>query len=193
MLLAAGAISHLSSFVVLAALAAALLVAARESLRAERWRLLAVGTGLVLGGVYYAQFVPLIASQLPRLWQASGGADGGSQTSGPLLALVGQWGLPAVVLAVAGRPWRPAEQLDRHLTAYWCAGAALLVVALVSPLDVRYGHALGLPLAVGIAEGAHRLWSRGTVARLGVAALALAQALQAGRNLVEAVLSRYRP
>jgi hypothetical protein len=190
LLLAAGATAHFSSFVVLAALGAALLVAARRD--GERWRIAAVAGGLGLAAAYYARFVPLIASQLPRLWHGSGGPGAGGEGAGPLLALLGQWGFPAIVLAVAGRPWPALDRLDRALVAYWAAGAALLVVALLSPLDVRYGHALGLPLAVAAAEGAHRLWSRGPAARLGVLALALAQGLLAGWNVVEAVLWRYR-
>ena len=177
----------------LAVLSVALLVGARRTLGTERWRVAALALGIGAATAYYAQFVPLMAAQLARLWQGSGGsapADGGA---GPLLALLGQWSLPAIVMAAAGRPWPPADRLDRDLLAYWAAGAALLVLALVSPLDVRYAHALALPLAIAAAEGACRLWRRGRVGRLGVAALGLVQALFAGRNVVEAVLWRYRP
>jgi len=58
---------------------------------------------------------------------------------------------------------------------------------------VRYLHALGLPLAVAAATGTVRLWSRGVLGRMAAVALWLAQALLACRDLVEAVLWRYRP
>lgn len=192
LLLFFGALGHFSSFVVLGALSAALLLVWRRELETQRWRWASIALGLGLSFLYYAQFAPLLAAQLPRLGEGYG-TPGGPATAAPLLDLLRQWSLPVVVLAAAGLPrWRHGA-LDRDLIAYWAAGAALAAVALASPLDVRYLYALGVPLAVAAAEGSFRLWSHGVAGRAAVVALAVAQAALAGRNLVEAVLWRYRP
>jgi len=195
--LATAALGHFSSFVVAVALGAALLIAWRRELRAQRWRAASVGVGLGVAILYYVQFAPLVIAQLPRLWEGSAAGPGPATAGGgpvaPLLSIAGQWGLPVIGLALAGLP-RPREgPLDRDLAAYWGAGLALALVALSSPLDVRYLHALGLALAVAAASGTVRLWSRGILGRMAAVALWFAQALLAGRNLVEAVLWRYRP
>jgi hypothetical protein len=194
--LATAALGHFSSFVVTGAVCAALLIGWRRELRAERWRIASVGAGLGAAILYYAHFAPLAIAQLPRLWEGSSAGPAGATSGGavaPLLAIAGQWGIPVIGLALAGLP-RPREGLlERGLAAYWGAGLALALVALVSPLDVRYLHALGVPLAVAAATGTVGLWSRGFLGRIATAALWLAQAVLAGRNLVEAVLWRYRP
>lgn len=191
-LLAVGALGHFSSFVVLGALSAALLLLRRRELRDEPWRVAAVGAGLGLALAYYAGFVPLVIEQLPRALEGAG-TPGGSAVGGPLVELVGQWGLPAAALAAAGLPRPGRSALDRDLAGYWTAGAALALVGLSSPLDVRYLHALGLPLAVAAAEGAFWLWSIGLAGRIAAVALALAQVVAAVRTVVEALLWRYRP
>jgi hypothetical protein len=189
LLVAASAVGHFSSFVVLAALAAALLLARRGQWRERPILSLVVGFGAA--AVYYAQFLPLVIAQLPRLGEG-GPAGPGRGLTAPLVAAIRQWGLPVIALAVAGLPRPRSRALDRDLTAYWGAGVVLAVASLVSPLDVRYLHALAIPLAVAVAEGCVRLWSRGSVGRIAVAALSLAQVVVAGRNVAEAVLSRYR-
>jgi hypothetical protein len=194
-LLAAGALGHFSSFVVLGALGIALLIAWRRELSAERWRVLAVGAGLGAAFLYYAQFAPLAIAQLPRLWQRPAGppAGAGAGAVATVLPWVGQWGIPMIGLALAawGRPRK--DPLNRALIAYTAAGLALALLALVSPLDVRYIHALGIPFAVAAAAGTVRLWSAGAVGRAAAVGLWLGQALLAARNIVEAVLWRYRP
>jgi hypothetical protein len=196
LLLATAALGHFSSFVVAGMVCTALLIAWRRELRAHRWRTASVGVGVGVAVLYYAQFAPLVIAQLPRLWEGASAGPAGAASGGglaPLLSIAGQWGLPVIGLALAGPP-RPREgPLDRDLAAYWGAGLALALVAAVTPLDVRYLHALGLALAVAAATGTLRLWSRGMLGRIAVVALWLAQALLAGRNLFEAVLWRYRP
>jgi hypothetical protein len=190
LLVAVSAVGHFSSFVVMAALSAALAALWwRERPRSRP--LLAAAAGLAVAALYYGHFVPLLAAQLPRLGEGAPGG-GGRGVTGPLLALVRQWGLPMVALAVAGLPRRDGGPLDRDLRAYWLAGGALAIVGLLSPLEVRYLHALSLPLAVAAAEGSVRLWSGGTVGRVAVVALWLGQAALAAWNIVEAVLWRYR-
>jgi MYXO-CTERM domain-containing protein len=191
-LLAVGALGHFSSLVVLTALSCALLAYRWRDLRIEWWRPAAVGVGLGLAFAYYARFVPLVLAQLPRLLEGTGASAGPAATS-PLIDVVRQWGAPAIALGAAG-VWRTRRNaLDRDLAAYWTAGAALFLVGLASPLDVRHLHALGLPLAVAVAEGAYRLWSLGVAGRIGAVALALAQMVAAARNMGEALLWRYRP
>jgi hypothetical protein len=192
LLVAAAAMGHLSSFVVLAVLPAALLVAWRGERPRARWRVLSVAVGLALAALYYFQFLPLATAQLPRLAEGSTASAGGNALTAPLFAVVRQWGLPVTVLALAGLPRPGRGPFDRDLSAYWTAGAILAVVAVVSPLEVRYAYALGPPLAAAAAAGAVRGWSYGMAGRLGVLALCLAQAVLASRNLVESVLWRYR-
>jgi hypothetical protein len=191
-LLAVAAVGHLSSFVVAAALAAALLAAWRREGPIARWRWLTLGAGLGLAAMYYAAFLPIVAEQLPRLGEGSSGGRGLAAAAAPFVAVFRQWGLPVTLLAAAGLPWPRRDALDRDLSAYWVAGGVLALVALVSPLEVRYLHALGLPLAAAAGQGAVRLWSKGALGRIVVVALAVAQAAIAGRNLAEAVLGRYR-
>jgi hypothetical protein len=152
----------------------------------------AVGVGVLLALAYYARFVPLALAQLPRVLQGSGAAAGATAAR-PLVEVLRQWGLPVMALAAAGLPRPRAGGLDRDLAAYWTAGLALAVLAAASPLDVRYLHALGLPLAVAAAEGSFVLWGKGAAGRIAVLALAAAQVALAARNLVEALLWRYRP
>lgn len=195
LLVATAALGHFSSFVVTAAVVAALLIAWRRELRAQRWRAASVGAGLGVAVLYYAQFAPLVIAQLSRLWEGSSARPAGAPNGAapPLLAMAGQWGIPVIALALAGLPRPRNGSLGRDLAAYWSAGLALALVAFVSPLEVRYLHALGPVVAVAAAAGTVRLWSRGMLGRFAAVALWLAQALLAGRNLVEAVLWRYRP
>jgi hypothetical protein len=192
LLLAVGALGHFSSLVVLGALSLALLIYRWRALRIEWWRPAAVGVGLGLALAYYARFVPLVLAQLPRAWDGSGTPSGPAGTS-PLVDVVRQWGVPAIALAAVGLGGIRKNAPDRDLAAYWTAGAALFLIGLASPLDVRYLHALGLPLAVAAAEGVYRLFSLGLAGRIAAVALAAAQLLAAARNMVEAVLWRYRP
>jgi hypothetical protein len=196
-LLVLACLGHFSSLVVTVVLLVALLVARR---RPDRPRALAAAAGLAGAALYYARFVPLMLGQLPRLLE--GGGQGRGASRGALdalrLQLAGiwsQWGLPALALAVVGRP-RPGPSgptLDRDLAAYWAAGAALAVPAIVSPLDVRYLYALTVPLAAAAGAGFVRLRERGRAGTAAAWLLFAAQAAWGLRGLVEAIVYRYRP
>ncbi len=196
-LLALGCLSHLSSLIVLVSLCAALAVARGRALRSEAPRLTALAVGLGLAALYYAQFWGLIWNQLPRLLEGGGQGRGASRTAWEALrlqalGLLGQWGAPALLLAVLGRPRLSRGALDRDLAAFWIAGALLAVAAVVSPLDVRYLYALTVCVAVAAAEGVVAGWSRGLLTRLAILALGSVQLAVAGRALLEALLVRYR-
>ena len=196
-LLALGCLGHFSSFVVLVSLLIAL-VAVRGREGPGRVRVMAASGGLGLTALYYARFVPLILGQVPRLLEGGGQGRGASRGTLDvlrlqLLGLFGQWGLPASALAVIGRPrWR-ASALDRDLVAYWAAGAALALPAMLTPLDVRYLYALTVPLAAAGGAGLASLRERGAGGALAAALLLGAQAAWGLRGLVEAIVFRYRP
>jgi hypothetical protein len=196
-LLAVGCLAHVSSLIVLTLLCVVLLLLGRrEGLgRARPW---AVAMGLALAALYYIQFFRLIVEQLPRLLEGAG--EGGGRPSGLAHALGTQayqlvtgWGLPAIALAWLGRPRSLSRGLDRDLVAYWTAGAVLLGLALVSPLEARYVYALTLPLAVAAAQGLLALWDAGGARRVAAAGLVLLQAGLAGHGIVDALFYRYRP
>jgi hypothetical protein len=197
LLLVLGMLGHFSSLVFLAALCVALAFTRRRNPGLDRNRGLALAVGLVLALAYYASFWRLIADQLPRLLEGGGQGHGASRGAWDAVRLqvmgaVEQWGLPAIVVAVLGRP-RPARSvLDRDLAAYWIAGAALVVPAILTPVDVRYLYALTLPVALAGAWGLAALAARGTAGRLAGAVLMGAQCALAARGIVEAVLQRYR-
>jgi hypothetical protein len=197
LLLVLGMLGHFSSLVFLAALCAALFFARRRQPGLDRERGLALAVGLVLALAYYSSFWRLIAGQLPRLLEGGGQGRGASRGAWDAVRLqawgaVEQWGLPAMVLAALGRPRAARSLLDRDLAAYWIAGAALVVPAILTPLDVRYLHALTLPVAVAGAWGLAALAVRGTAGRLAGALLLGLQCALAARGIVEAVLHRYR-
>jgi hypothetical protein len=181
-LLALGGLAHFSTLVALSVLAVCLVVAERDRARAA-----AVAAGLLAAALYYARFVPLVLEQLPRLGGAGGMAGGlGEGLARALFAFPRQWGLPALLLAVAGTAAAWPERERRALLACAVSGALLLAAALLSPLEVRYLYALGPALALGGGAGVVRFrpWS---LVLLGL------QAVLAGRNALEALLARYRP
>jgi hypothetical protein len=196
LLLAVGSVGHFGGLVVLAVLAAALVLIARRA--AGRTRLVALLAGLLLAAAYYASFAPMVAEQVPRLLEGGGQGRGASRGAWSalrlqLLAPLTQWGLPALVLAWFGRPRRGSDPpLGRDLVAYWLAGAVLAVLAVVSPLEVRYLYALSVPLAVAAGSGAALLWGRGGPGRGAAALLLLAQGALAAANALDALLRRYR-
>jgi hypothetical protein len=191
LLFALAATAHLSAFVVLAAAAAALAWFRRAELRADRTRLAALGAGLLAAGAYYAAFVPLVLGQLARLGEGGAGGEGlAAALLRQLLTASAQWGLPAIALAAFGRPG--PEPPGRDLLALWSAGALLFLVALASPLDVRYLYALTLAVAVAAATGFARLWRRGGAPRaLGIAGGA-ALAVLGALGMAHALFERYR-
>jgi hypothetical protein len=195
-LLALGCLGHFSSFVVLVSLLIALsAVRGREG--PGRVRLMAAAGGLGLAALYYARFAPLILGQVPRMFEGGGQGRGASRGTLDvlrlqLLGIFGQWGLPALALAIIGRPsWR-ASPLDRDLVAYGAAGAALALPAMLTPLDVRYLYALTVPLAAAAGAGLVKLRERGAGGALAAALLLGAQAAWGLRGLVEAIVFRYR-
>jgi hypothetical protein len=197
-LLATAGLGHLSSLIVLFALAPALAIGRYPAIREDRSRLAALTFGGLALVLYYVQFWPLVRDQLPRLIGAgtgSAGPDhvGWSRALQQLRGAFEQWGAPALVLAVIGRPRPRATSLERDLTAFWWAGAALALVAVFSPLEVRYLYALTVPLAVAAASGADRLVSRGRFGAGLAAALVGAQVWLAVAGLHDALVHRYRP
>ena len=101
-LIAAAGLAHLSSAIVLAAFLAALVWLRRATL--DRTRVWAAVAGTTLIAAYYAHFIPLVLRQLPRFLE--GGRQGPSSTLAILAlltAVVAQWGIPVLVLAVLGR------------------------------------------------------------------------------------------
>jgi hypothetical protein len=194
---ALAALAHFSGFVVLVVLSAALLLARRKELGQERVRLLGLGLGLLLAGAYYAHFTSLVLEQLPRLREGAG--SGGHAGTGLWAALreqalwaLARWGWPALALALIGRARRTEGALERDLTAYWASGLVLLLLAVATPLEVRYLYALTLPLAVAVADGLLRLLGLGRAGLLAALGLAAAQLWLMGGTLLEAVLERYR-
>jgi hypothetical protein len=193
-LLGLGCLAHLSSFFVLVALAAALVALRGRGVWEYRARMLALGVGLAVAFLYYARFAPLVLQQLPRVGEGGDAARplwSAFVRQGRLAAA--QWGLPAIALALLGLPRLRRGGLDADLVAYWLAGAALAALALLSPLEVRYLHALTLPLAVAVGTGADRLLGRGRWAGALAVALLCGQTALAGAGIVEGVLYRYRP
>jgi len=197
-LLGTAATAHLSGFIVSAALCGALALARRRDRTGDRTRLWAIAAGLGAGAAYYAAFLPLVWASLARMGE--GGGQGGAASRGMAAAFVRQlrtavelWGIPVLPLALLGRP-RPAagRPLDRDLAAYWAGCGLLLVPAVLSPLDVRYLHALGVPIAIAAAGGVAALAKRGRIATLAAAALLGAQAVLALRTILESVIERYR-
>jgi hypothetical protein len=192
MLLAVAGLAHLSSLIVITILAAALALFRGRALVRDRARLVALVVGLGLAGLYYLHFWPLVAEQLPRLSEGSG-REGGPGVWDALWsqarAALQQWGLPAIILALLGRPHPSGDGLDRELGAYWAAGALLAAAAVVSPLEARYLYALGVPLAIAAAQGSPSAPRWRTV--LSGVLLAL-QAALAVRGVAEALVHRYR-
>jgi hypothetical protein len=197
LLLAVSALGHFSSLVVLVALCAALLLSRQRGPGVGRARTLAVAVGLGVAALYYSAFWRLAADQLPRLLEGGGQGGGASRGAWDAVRLqcqgvALQWGIPVVILAAMGRPGPRRSPLDRDLTAYWIAGAALAVPAVLTPLDVRYLYALTLPVAVAAAWGLADLAGRGRAGRLLGALLFGGQCALAALGIVEAVLHRYR-
>jgi hypothetical protein len=188
-LIALSALAHLSCAIVLGVL---LPVLAWQ--RRDRVRVTAAAVGLGVAAGYFAGFAPLVLRQLPRFLE--GGRQGRDSAPAaplaPLLAALHQWGLPALALALAGRPRPSRGGLERDLAGCWLAGGVLLLAGVVSPLEVRYLYALSAALAVAAASGAAGLWDRGTWGRVLAAALLAAQGALALHQWLEALLHRYR-
>jgi hypothetical protein len=141
-LVALSATAHLSSFIVLLSLLLAALLIPQDRHSAAFKPLLA---GVVLAVLYYGSFLPMILKQVPRLVGERGGSGG----------VLDPWRLPSQILDGVGWPLlgliivsllagRVRDVLvgGRSLAV---AGLLLAIVALVSPVEVRYLLAI-LPL-----------------------------------------------
>ena len=197
-LLALAALAHFSSFVFVVGLVCALVIADLRAEERDRTRYWAAGLGLLLAAAYYAHFAGLIWEQAPRLLEGGGQGRGASRSAWDaarlqVLTAVGQWGLPAIVLAWLGRPRpSPGDRYARDLAAYWLAGLVLAVPAIVSPLEVRYLYGLTAAVALSAGAGAARVHAQGGRWRLAGWALVLAQIVLGARGIAEAVVVRYR-
>jgi hypothetical protein len=196
-LFALAGLGHLSSAIVLGVLMLPLAIIGRQDLREQRWRrgvALAVGVGLV--ALYYASFARLIVGQIPRLLDGVGQGMAPDLRSIVLRQMEGfGWaslGLPAVILAVIG--WRALEsdRLARTVKAAVIAGAALLLLAVVTPIEVRYLYALTAPVALLAALGAARLWECGLAPRILAGVLVGLQLALGAATMVERLFSHYR-
>jgi hypothetical protein len=139
------ATAHLSSFIVLGVLLGVSFAIPRERRSAAFKSLL---LGVSLAALYFAAFLPMIVAQLPRLFSERGGSSG----------VFDPWRLPNQIISGAGWPLlalvllsilvaslRLILPLARSLAA---TGLLLAVVALVSPIEVRYLLAVAPLLAV---------------------------------------------
>lgn len=208
-LFAAGALAHFSSLVVLGAMSLGLAWAERGRPMGGRVRVMALLAGTLLALAYYAKFIPLVASQLPRLLEGGGQGRGSSlgawdaarhQVLGAAFGL----GLPALVLAAIGWPRQGARgsaiaaapedgvAFERRLVAAFVAVALLAVPAVVSPLEVRYLYGLTALVAILAARGLAALHRGGGARRAVGWSLAAVQAFLGAAAIVEAVVRRYR-
>jgi hypothetical protein len=163
------ALAHLSSLIVILTLVAFLLLMTRDTQRARRRTLMALLIGMVIVVAYYAPFVRLVIGQLPRILESGGG------TETPLAQrlyyqLHGMfwewWSTPALALAWFGRPRNRNESLGAGLIGYWLTGAVLLLVAVTTPLEVRFLYALTVAVALCAARGSMALWGRARFGRV---------------------------
>jgi hypothetical protein len=197
-LLALAALAHFSSFVFAAALVLALTITEMRAPDRDRRRLLAAAAGLLAAAAYYAHFTGMIWEQIPRLLEGGGQGRGASRSAWDaarlqVLGALGQWGLPAIVLAWLGRPRpRAGGRYERSLAAYWAAGLALALPATFSPLEVRYLYGLTAAVTLSAGAGAARLEAAGGRRRVAARVLCIAQAALGARAIVEAIVTRYR-
>jgi hypothetical protein len=197
-LLALAALAHFSSFVFVVTLVLALVIAELRAPDRDRTRLWAAAAGLAAAGAYYAHFTGLIWEQVPRLLEGGGQGRGVSRSAWDaarlqVLGALGQWGLPAIVLAWRGRPHPRADgRYERDLAAYWAAGLVLAVPAIVSPLEVRYLYGLTAAVALSASAGAARLEAAGGARRVAARILCIAQAALGAHAIAEAIVTRYR-
>jgi hypothetical protein len=194
LLLALAATAHLSSFIVLAVLCPWLAWAHGPDLARDRTRWIAMVVGMAVAVAYFGSFTSLVVSQLGRLGEGGGQAGQGLVASlvRQGASVVEQWGLPALALVMTGLPYRVKDRLDRDLVAWWVAGGLLLLLALATPLDVRWVYALGAAAATAGASGTAWLWRRGWAGRIGALAILAAQAALAARTASVALWERYR-
>lgn len=145
LLAALAATSHLSSFIVLLTLFAAARFVPQDRQSQAFQPLLG---GVALGAGYYACFLPMILVQLPRLLTERGGRGGVFdlwRLPNQLLLGVGWPLILLVVLALLARRATVVLPLTRSLAL---TGFLLAILALVSPVEVRYLLALAPLIAI---------------------------------------------
>jgi hypothetical protein len=194
LLLAVGATAHLSSFIVLAVLCPWLAWARWPGLKQDPARWIALVVGIGLAAAYFGSFAGLLSPQLGRLGEGGGAAGQGFLVSLPRqgTSLAGQWGLPVLALAAAGLPFASRDRWDRDWVAWWGAGACLFVLAIATPLDVRWIYALGAAAAAAGASGFAWCWRRSRGTRVAAVGLLVAQALLGAFAASAALWERYR-
>ncbi len=190
-LLAVAALAHFSCAVVLGVLCPLLVLIDRRP-AGRTLRLVAVAAGLGLAAAYYLSFLPLVIAQLALLGPAAVGGFWRALVRQGSSALA-QWGWPAMALAALALPPREPSRLGDALRAWWISALLLGVLALLSPVEVRYLYAVSPALALAAATAICRLWLAGLPGRLLAAGVVLMQAVLASRAWVEALLGRYRP
>lgn len=134
-LAALSATAHLSSFIVLVTLLL-LTLAISSDRRGAAFKPLLLG--VAAAALYFASFLPMIVAQLPRLLGERGGSAGVFdpwRLPNQVVAGVGWPMIALVVLSVFVRSVRPIVPLARSQAL---TGILLAVVALVSPIEVRY-------------------------------------------------------
>lgn len=154
------ATAHLSGFVVVAALAVCALAPGLASADERRSAVArGLGAGAVAAALYYATFTKLVLDQAPRLLGERGGSGGafdplrwptqvGSELSWPFVLMV--------ALGWFTRGWADALPVTQ---AQLKTGVALVALAQLSPLEVRYFLALVPLLAVVAASpGTETRW-----------------------------------
>ena len=193
-LLALAATTHFGALLVLLVLGPALVLASRRTRDAQLLGALAAGLGLA--GLYYLHFLRLMTSQLARVLEGGRGGGGPgllATAGGQLLLLLHEWGEPAVIAVLLGAATMRLRRgsLPRPFFALWASGGVLALVAILSPLEVRYLYALAPAVALLAADGL--LWLRGQrMGKLLAFVLLLIQAGLAARGLVQAVVFAYR-
>ncbi len=144
-LVALSATAHLSSFIVLFSLLIVTFFIPQDRARAAFKPLLG---GVLLAASYYAFFLPMILGQIPRLLDERGGSAGVFEPLRLPRQIMDGAGWPLVgliVLSVLAGRVRDVLVGGRSLAL---TGFVLAIVALVSPVEVRYLLALVPLLAV---------------------------------------------
>jgi hypothetical protein len=191
-LLALAATAHFGGLVVLLVLCPVILL--EQGRYRDPRRLRAVVVGLGLAALYYVQFLGVMTSQLPRLLEGSGaGPDLVSSAALQVRRLVLDWGWPAAGAALLGIATAGSRRVDsmQPFRGLWIAGTILALVAVATPLEVRYLYALAPAAAVLAADALQRMSAR-RGGRLLVAGLLLVQGGLAAAGIVRAVLFNYR-
>jgi hypothetical protein len=191
LLLGVAGLAHLGVFIFLLLLAPALVWREGGHRGLERSRVLALAVGLGAAILYYASFYELLLGQLPRLL-ASGPSSSGAaafldRLLSPFPTVRAEWGWPAVLLGLVGL--RSSLDAAPAFRALFGAGLLALILALVSPLEVRYLYALTPALAAAAAHGTLRLLRT----RAGTVLVAILVVAQCSIALPGLVRQRYVP